>query len=548
MSKNEAESVTQDELTETVKNATSQALQDSNLFTEGGEDYEDDDYEEEEDEGSEGPLFTSKPRLRSVEDIKRQIDDADEFDIFADVGDELAKSGLFVQYIINKGGKHFTTEEHPYSWEKLQKERGGGHYKVIAKDQNKKYIKTQTKTLAEVPNDKAGANGSGGGDKPLSTMEIFAMLKQGSQEAKDEARREASEQRTQFQEMMTALKPDNSGSDRLLEVMANNSKENLTLITTMMTAMKPEAPKDNSSEMTKMMFDLNKSQTEMMMKMQENTMAVIKEMNEKQERNLEVLRGSLQVETPEPEFSAVTVMQLTAQAEEKGAQRVKDLYDLVDLKAAEKAEFMTDKEPESTTDLLLKNFLPILGQVAAAKATAVPTPQQRRPVRPTPAQIAQHNQKRSESAKRTAEEAKRKAAGTRNGNAHRPIAEKSASILDQIEEIEQNPENGKIVVDVQNRDKIVTLMAPMLLQAVNEGKGLDDIPEIVDTSLRGLHEQGIDVFTIERDVSPETIDQMIVEYSLPDDFSKLLREYYAELIKRTVEIRKAANDQKAEVS
>jgi hypothetical protein len=593
------ETITEDELNKTIRKAASEAAraatsrlkddEEEELYEEEGyeSDSEDDDYEDDEDDL---PMFSSRPKnkFKTVEDIKRSISDQDEFDIFDDIGEELAKAGTFITYSIYKGGKYFTTEEHPYSWDRLQKERGEGHYKVVAKDQNKRYIKAQSRVLAATPEDKRVhsnlPNASASKEGP-STVEILAMLKEGSREAKEEARREAREQREQFQQMLTSLQPKKDNSDLIIQMMANNSKENMAMLTNMVQALRPREPKDNSATITQMMMEMQKTNMQMMQQMQNQTSQLIEKMNEKFERGLERVAQLASHEPVTPEFDAWKVMEIQKQAEERGERRMKDLFDLVELKADEKAKFMSDKEPESTTEMILKNLIPMIGQVALSSKGVLPpsapnpvmSSAPRRSVSQPTAPMAQKRalpQPRSQEASRSAQRTTANQQGTAVRSGNRQGAQTSnGSILDQIgdetpskpsnnaeranqaprvasnstQKVERSPETATITND-ENRDKIISLVLPLLVESVSSGKGFPHIPEIVDESLVLLYQNGVHPATIERDVTPAVIEAMIQQYGLPEDFSLLLREYYEKLVLRAREIGQNSRDQEASIS
>lgn len=484
-------------------------------------DYDEEDFEEDYDEDEDDEPVSRLSKAQKLERLKSKIRDQDEFDLFEDVGEALAKDGIFVTYKIHKGGKYLTTEDHPYSWDQLQQDRGEGHYKVIAKENSTgNYVRTQTRVLAARPADKTV--GSGGrkasGQEGLSASDILALMKQNEKEAKEEARREAKEQKEQFLSLLNTLKPDNSSTELLVTMMQNSSKENMTMLTTMMQAMKPT---DNTNQIMTMMMEMQKTNMQMFQNMQTQTSQLIDKMDDKMERSLDRLAQSLS-QQPEPEFTAFKVMELQESAAAKAEERMKALYDMVEAKSDEKAKFLSNKEPESTTDMLLKNFLPMLGQVALNK-TAVPNVQ-KAPVaqvehRPSQAMVQSTNAARNSSVKRKDTSAE---------------SASNSSVLDQLERIEKNGKPDKI--DEKNRDAIIKIILPILAQAIQQGKGLGDVPEVVNYSIKTLHESGIEISSIERDVTPETIDLMVDHYGLPDDFVVLLREYYAQLVKTTRKI------------
>src|SRR5271155_4100001 len=54
-------------------------------------------------------------------------------DIFVDAFRKAQQKGDAVRFYIYKNSQFTTIKTHPYSWERLQKEYGEGHYRIIAK-------------------------------------------------------------------------------------------------------------------------------------------------------------------------------------------------------------------------------------------------------------------------------------------------------------------------------------------------------------------------------------------------------------------------------
>lgn len=91
--------------------------EDIDLFDSGEED-DDDSSDSDEDE-----VEASPQNLQGKEK-----------DIFTDVGEKSVRKGVPVYYQIVKNGSMLSRKDHPYSWELLQSEFGGGYYKVTAKN------------------------------------------------------------------------------------------------------------------------------------------------------------------------------------------------------------------------------------------------------------------------------------------------------------------------------------------------------------------------------------------------------------------------------
>jgi hypothetical protein len=124
------------------------------------------------------PLFLGEPQTEmDEEEIDEMASDPDEFDIFADVGDKLTRAGDRISYTIKRDGDFIAGAiKHPFSWDRVQKEYGGGTYQVIARSTNKGgYIKSQTRNVAsaliedQVDQPKEEARGS-------STTDLLMLL------------------------------------------------------------------------------------------------------------------------------------------------------------------------------------------------------------------------------------------------------------------------------------------------------------------------------------------------------------------------------------
>jgi hypothetical protein len=530
------EIISQDDLREIGREAANEAAKVTRDLMNGDVEETDEELYDESEDFEQTSSLTPK---RTIEQIKAHIAEQESFDIFTDVGEELAKSGIFVNYVIKKGGKLFTHEDHPYSWKRLQEDRGEGTYTVIARDQHNKYIKTQTQSLTHLVDKKGNvippnqAANQGSNNQP-STLELIALMEAKSKEIKEEARAEAKERQDQFTQMLSVLAPKKDDDDKILTLMMNNSKENITMLQTMITAMKPE---DKSSDTTNMMLEMQKSNMMMMKEMQTQTTTLIDKMNDKFERGLERVADLASHEPEKPEFSSKDVMDMVNEAEQRGEDRMKTLFDLVEHKADEKAKFLADKPGDTLTDSLLKSLGPIFGAMMA-KPGVVPTtttpPPVRRSLPPTERRTSHAQGKKPPQKLPTSSSANR----VRPGSHSRPNPKKAPSALDYLNDgpesnVDSNAESAKIEqINVANRDKIIETAIPILVQSVQAGK---DLTQTVTETIEALEINGIDPQSVEKDVKPEVIEQLIEANKLPEDFQALLREFYVRLIDATRE-------------
>jgi hypothetical protein len=88
------------------------------------------------------------------------IEDIAEFDLFDFCENEFVKKGDFVEYTIKKNGSTIGFKKHPYSWERIQKEFGGGRYNVLAKSMlTGRIVKRQSMPVEDAATEEKRDNG-----------------------------------------------------------------------------------------------------------------------------------------------------------------------------------------------------------------------------------------------------------------------------------------------------------------------------------------------------------------------------------------------------
>src|ERR1700677_3722433 len=93
-----------------------------------------------------GPPTAETDERLNQDELDRPLSDTD---IFTLGQKQYVDKGDWVNYQFYKEGKMLTTKEHPYSWEALQKEFGGGHYTVKMRSIARGvFLKQETQTLA----------------------------------------------------------------------------------------------------------------------------------------------------------------------------------------------------------------------------------------------------------------------------------------------------------------------------------------------------------------------------------------------------------------
>lgn len=277
-------------------------------------------------------------------------------DIFVEIGDARMQKGLITKYFVKKNGELLKTVFHPYSFEKLKDEHGGGVYIVEARDDRGKYLKQQTMVISgegaasansgeinsvrsEIEGLKSLLEEKKGGE--LGLMEILAMQR----EAEERARREAREAQKEFQGNQNQL------LQTVLTLMAGNSNKSETMVLEL-------------AKMTQSLVDkLNDSQAKMFEKI-----------NDRFERVVESIRDDKKEKVP----SAYELLKLQKDAEDAGFKRFQMLNELAEAKAEERIEMIEavkdegGGERESVTDTLIKTMLPSITSALAQGGQAVP--------------------------------------------------------------------------------------------------------------------------------------------------------------------------------
>lgn len=377
-----------------------------------------DDEEEEEEEES---------LLQTDEEIEEELKGLD-FDIFIDVGEKRAKRGDVVRYTIYQNGQMIATSLHPYSWEKLQKEHGGGHYKVQARStMTGQFIKQQSKQVAE-------AKKSPESESEKSNGRFFELLDNMNKTLAEQQRASDEKARMERIEFQRKL-------EKMQEQQKEENKENQNTMLTMLTALMSQ-PKDNGlKEMMAMMQAQGQQQMQMMMammkgnekqdnstdlmtlmmQMNNNTMQMIKEMNESNSRAFDKISDRIEkAKGGDDSFSGMKLVELFQTAQGQGFEQMKLLNELAEKKAAEKGD--GGDEDESVTKSLIKTLPGVLTNLAQISAANKQAPTQSLPQSYAPRPVAAPNParaKRPEAQGKNAA-AKRSSEGGRASNGKTP--------------------------------------------------------------------------------------------------------------------------------
>lgn len=346
-----------------------------------------------------------------MDKILSEIEAKEAFDLFTEIGDAWLTKGQVVRYDINKGGKLLTKKDHPYSWEQLQKDFGGGTYKVMARlpANGNKYLKSQNKQILDSPEaspeyliknlmekTKASEEKHNNQNSGINMMEVLetvrkaneaslsqaAQMRRESAEMADKARQEAKEEARStielFEKMMERNKPVQATQPDLL-----------IQLTPLLTAILPkllekkEAPPvvDNSKQTFDMMMKIQQMNVDMMKEQNEATREMFKNMSE---QIREIAKEKNKATTPDRDPMEF-YLQLK-DAEDRGFEKYQMLNELAKERAEEREEMRGEKESsgekDSTVDTLIKGLLPVLAGKMAGGGQVQAPPQVARPAAP----------------------------------------------------------------------------------------------------------------------------------------------------------------------
>ena len=298
------------------------------------------------------------------------IEEIAEFDIFDFCENEFVKKGDFVQYTIKKNGATVGFKKHPYSWEKIQKEFGGGRFNIFAKSMlTGRIVKRQSMPVEDEMIDDKKESGMGFNPSDMvaqiaeavrpknegpNFMELFTMMNSQQEKSRLESER-ASERAKQESDKSTS---------NLIQIMQQN-----TLM--MLEMMKGNKKEDSSTVMMQMMQNFSEK------------------MDARFERMLDKIQNS---QGKKPEFGLMEVLKLQQDSQDKGFKLYSQLNNLAETKAEQKIELIENyksensgtKEKKSMTDTLIETMLPTIAGALAKSAVPAEVPVKQAIARPTP--------------------------------------------------------------------------------------------------------------------------------------------------------------------
>jgi len=268
------------------------------------------------------------------------------FDIFQDKCDPMVKKGIPIAYTLKRDGQRLTSRIHPWSWDEIHDEYGGGNYQIFARrtDQNE-FVKCQSQTMA------------GARKNPLENTGNSQDENQGSQDSSNKA--------PSFVEMMAIMKESNREASDKSETQSKSSMEMMMGFMSII-AQTMAGKKDDSG--STQMFE--------MFKMQQRSIEKIAEaMNQNMEKLYE------RVNNKPDELGPMALIEMLTNREESGYKKAltlqKALDDSMDKKIKDQAKLIAaaeggggDGEEKSMTEKLISSLAPTIVQAMSKQYPA----------------------------------------------------------------------------------------------------------------------------------------------------------------------------------
>jgi hypothetical protein len=525
---------------EFVKKATAKAINNAVLdsMEAFSEDYDDPELT---DDDTSGELQVD------LQKIADEAEKAESFDIFS-LGQTLVDQGSSVAYTVRKGGKMFTHLDHPFSWKEMQKHYGAGTYKVTLRlpELNNRYIKTQSQTLADPPPEiESKTHGTEvRTTAPNSSVPNFTDVMERMERQRREEREQAKQDAKEREELIFKLTE--------IATKKDENKSNVTeTVTALLGALAPVlAPlltrTDSSSSTQTLMLEMQKMNMENQKQQMQTTMELLKAQQEQTRQMFEGLRETISSIADEKEdtgsgLDPMTYLKEIREAEDRGFEKFKLLNDLADEKAKEKSS--VPAKEESTTDVLLKSAIPMLGMMfqKGQQVQAPVAPQ----IAHAPAPIVEprgslHNRVPTHAVDRRQVSPR---VGNPQAQTHGqpkvvPVTKPSVS---HGKGGGQNPVKNNPVVADKNlgtinhggalTGKIKDLVIPVIVDAYSRDES--DRGVVIARCVQELNAHNIPLHRVGTDFTAGHVEEIITEFGLPEAFSQTLRELHYELLVQT---------------
>jgi len=472
--------------------------------------------------------------IEDINETDAELEEAIGFDIF-EFGDKQQKAGDQVKYIIKRNGEMLTSRFHPFSWEKLQEEYGGGQYQVIARSMVKqKYLKSETRPVASPGNNYRGETNFAFG-RPKSYYENDRVDKE--------------EKKADFTEMWGLISKSSQDAKEEAREIARREKElSSTMITSLMTMMQ-----SSQAQSQTLFLEMMKANQEGLNRISENTNQMFREMNEKFEKIVDKI-----AEKPRrnEEFGIYELMKLQNDSREQGFDMFNKMSELAEAKAEEKAEILAGKEDgegkkeKSLTESVVEALLPALSASLSNKNPSIHSqnisyqgqnahPIARRSVPQItrrenskqigPGTIKIQNEENSEAKNNeiktnSGEIGRINRAGSIKINKVGLTGEKKQEKVDA--QILSNKENAKVWQKDVERDAIEEILTPVIVDCLLNMRKPEEGTNLLK---KVLTEQQITPKKFFAKIPKEYIIEIVRKYELPDEARSWFEEVYANL-------------------
>lgn len=463
-----------------------EALQ--NMENEESEDDEEYDSEDEVDPDAENNTIADTMFSNST---TAQIN---ERDVFEDAQKAAIARNVPIYFSIYKNTGYIARAEYPYSWDKIQKQFGEGHYKVIAKYHGTNQIVTSQSQFVvgiEKPIEASKEN------ETNQSMSWVALMNEQTEKAKIESQSQAQAQASSMSTMMQMM-------------------------------MQTQA--QASSQMQLMMMEMNKQSQAQAQASQALVLSLMTSLASKKDDN-----GG---------FNSATVLKMIQDAEARGESKTKSWYDLVEKKAEQIAEDRIEaqgsgEENESTVKTLVKSFVPILSQVMNQNAQAQAQPQM------TQAQQAQLVAQKNQEALMNRPNQVIQQGREQSGQGPRP----NVGFADERKGIVKTnpiPQASRPEIIVQPQDLVSSNRKEATLETKSKifnlvkadiGSALllrKKATETAEKCLKLLEKEGFLRQTVKESLTLEDYFKFAKENSVPDMAKPWIEEFYAEIQKTGV--------------
>lgn len=277
--------------------------------------------------------FEDRPDLEDIataDEVHAQSS-ADEVagkDVFRDAWVKAQAKNDVPQFYIYKNGTWIANKPYPYSWEKLQKDYGPGHYRIVAKSTtNGQNLVIQSQLVGD------------------PSLEI--------EEDHDEPTTQTAQPADPFA-FLTAMSQVQERAETKAAQMASQQTQMMT--TMMQTMMQTQSQAQQQFQM-------------MLLEMQKQNQTMAAENN----KLLITMLTQKPVKEETGNMKMTEILKLMQDAEKNAEARAKNMYDLIDKKAEALAEIKAEaiaggsEENESLGKTIAKGFFPVLTQMLAGQ-------------------------------------------------------------------------------------------------------------------------------------------------------------------------------------